>query len=311
MLSELIRRHLGSLLAAVYAQDQAGRSTADQFTDLLVKLDAALGDARSGDDAAFQGLLMAVIPALRRFALSLARDATAVDDLVQETLLRAWRNRARFEPGTNFKAWTFTILRNQYYTDCRKHREVQDDAGTHAARLVSPPDQTGRLDLQDLQAGLDRLPRSRLGLGRLRRQASCVASVRAPSPERGSGGVRRRRPSATPAQSGTPLWAGVAPIDQIDCAARANPLTPRVELLDLRSVIDSEASPQGSLSHARPRWPEYHGKGHSHRLQAIIKAPDRGLFYDLGTLSCLKWHCRRNLFTCSRRLWWAATYSLS
>ena len=158
MLSEPIRRHLGTLLAAVYAQDHVGLSTTDQFTDLLAKLDAALGDARSGDNAAFQELLVAVVPHLRRFALSLARDATAVDDLVQETLLRAWRNRARFEPGTNFEAWTFTILRNQYYTDWRKQREVKDEAGAYAARLVSPPDQTGRLDLQDVQAGLDRLP---------------------------------------------------------------------------------------------------------------------------------------------------------
>lgn len=131
-------------------------------------------------------------------------------------------------------------------------------------------------------------PRSRPGLGRLRRQPSYVASARIADLERGAGGVRRPRPSATPARSGTPLRAGVAPIDQIDCATRANPLTPRVEQLDLCPVIDSEASPQGSLSHARPRWPEYHGKGHSHRLQAIIKAPHRGLFYAFGTLSRLK-----------------------
>lgn len=110
-LPEQIRRHLGSLLAAVYAQDQLGPSATDRFADLLTRLDAALGDARDRNDAAFQGLLLAVVPALRRFALSLARDASAADDLVQETLLRAWRNRARFEPGTNFEAWTFTILR--------------------------------------------------------------------------------------------------------------------------------------------------------------------------------------------------------
>lgn len=53
-----------------------------------------------------------VDPVLRRFAISLARDPTAADDLVQDTLFRAWRARARFEPGTNFEAWTFTILRN-------------------------------------------------------------------------------------------------------------------------------------------------------------------------------------------------------
>lgn len=158
VLSEQIQRHLGSLLAVVYARDQAEPSATDRFAALLARLDVALGDARDRNDAAFQGLLLAAIPALSRFALSLARDGTAADDLVQETLLRAWRNRARFEPGTNFEAWTFTILRNQFYTDWRKHREVRDEEGFYAARLASPPDQTGRLDLQDLQVGLDRLP---------------------------------------------------------------------------------------------------------------------------------------------------------
>lgn len=158
VLSERIRRHLGSLLAAAYTQDQTGLSATVCFADLLGRLDTALGDARDRNDAAFQGLLLAVVPALRRFALSLARDASAADDLVQETLLRAWRNQARFEPGTNFEAWTFTILRNQFNTVWSKRREVQDNDGADAARLAAPPDQMGRLDLQDLQAALDRLP---------------------------------------------------------------------------------------------------------------------------------------------------------
>lgn len=158
VLPEPIRRHLGTLLADIFAQDQAALSATDRFADVLAKLDAALGDARDRGDAAFQGLLLAAVPGLRRFAMSLARDATAADDLVQETLLRAWRNRAGFEHGTNFEAWTFTILRNQFYTDWRKHREVRDEEGFYAARLITPPDQTERLDLQDLQAGLDRLP---------------------------------------------------------------------------------------------------------------------------------------------------------
>ncbi|MCJ2069696.1 sigma-70 family RNA polymerase sigma factor [Methylobacterium sp. J-030] len=154
-ISEQIWKHLGSLLAAVYAQDQTGLSATDRIADLLGRLDAALGDARDRNDTAFQGLLL---PALRRFALSLARDASAADDLVQETLLRAWRNRARFKPGTKFEAWTFTILRNHFNTVWRKRCDVQDDDGADAARLIAPPDQMGRLDLQDLQAALDRLP---------------------------------------------------------------------------------------------------------------------------------------------------------
>jgi RNA polymerase sigma-70 factor (ECF subfamily) len=157
ILSDQIRRRLGSLLATAYAQEDAEQSATEHFADLLAKLDVAFGEARSRDDADFQRQFLAVAPSLRRFAISLARDPTAADDLVQDTLLRAWKNRARFEPGTNFEAWTFTILRNAFYSGQRKFREVEDDDGSHTARLAIPPDQAGRLDLQDVRTALDRL----------------------------------------------------------------------------------------------------------------------------------------------------------
>ncbi|GJE13235.1 sigma-70 family RNA polymerase sigma factor [Methylobacterium longum] len=156
-LTDEIQRHLGSLLATAYAQDDAAREATSRFTDVLAKLDAALGEAVSHDDAAFKKLLVAVAPALRRFAISLARDPTAADDLMQDTLMRAWHARARFELGTNFEAWTFTILRNAFYSGHRRSREVQDDDGSHTAQLATPPEQDGRLDLQDVRAALDRL----------------------------------------------------------------------------------------------------------------------------------------------------------
>jgi RNA polymerase sigma-70 factor (ECF subfamily) len=157
VLSDEIQRHLGNLLAAAYAQDDAELSATSRFAELLAKLDLALGEAAGRNDAEFKKLLVAAVPALRRFAVSLARDPTAADDLVQDTLLRAWRARAHFDLGTNFEAWTFTILRNAFYSSQRKPREVQDDDGSYAARLASPPDQAGRLDLQDVRAALDRL----------------------------------------------------------------------------------------------------------------------------------------------------------
>ncbi|MGH1575496.1 sigma-70 family RNA polymerase sigma factor (plasmid) [Methylobacterium sp. P31] len=157
VLSDEIQRHLGSLLAAAYAQGDAELSATSRFAELLAKLDVALGEAAGRDDAEFKRLLVAIVPALRRFAVSLARNPTAADDLVQDTLLRAWRARARFEPGSNFEAWTFTILRNAFYSSQRKPREVQDDDGSYTAQLASPPDQAGRLDLQDVRAALDRL----------------------------------------------------------------------------------------------------------------------------------------------------------
>lgn len=158
VLPEQIRRRLGSLLAAAYAQENAELDAAAHFADVLAKLDTALGKARSRDEADFQKQLLAVGPSLRRFAISLTHDVTAADDLVQETLLRGWRNRAHFQPGTNLEAWTFTILRNHFYSERRKRREVQDDDGSYAARLVSLPDQGGRLELQDVQAALARIP---------------------------------------------------------------------------------------------------------------------------------------------------------
>lgn len=157
VLPDQIQRHLGSLLAAAYALDDADLSATDRFAELLAKLDAALGARGDRDDAKFKRLILDVVPALRRFAVSLARDPSTADDLVQDTLLRAWRARARFEQGTNFEAWTFTILRNTFYSSQRKRREVQDEDGSHTAQLAVAPDQAGRLDLQDVRAALDRL----------------------------------------------------------------------------------------------------------------------------------------------------------
>ena len=71
-------------------------------------------------DHEFKSELTALIPQMRAFARSLCRDATAADDLAQDALLKAWNNRASFEPGTNMKAWTFMILRNQFYSDKRR-----------------------------------------------------------------------------------------------------------------------------------------------------------------------------------------------
>lgn len=158
VLSEQIRRRLGNLLAAAYAQEEAEQNAAGRFADLLARLDTAVGEARSRDEAEFRRQLLAVTPSLRRFAISLAHDATAADDLVQDTLLRAWKNRTSFQPGTNFEAWTFTILRNNFYSGRRKHREVQDDDGSYAARLTSLPEQGSRLELQDVQGALDQIP---------------------------------------------------------------------------------------------------------------------------------------------------------
>lgn len=69
--------------------------------------------------------LLALLPHLRAFALSLVRNRDRADDLVQEAVVRALAASARFQPGTNLKAWMFTILRNAFYTEFRKGSLVQ------------------------------------------------------------------------------------------------------------------------------------------------------------------------------------------
>ena len=101
--------------------------------------------------APFRIGLLAQLPRLRAFARSLARDPDRADDLVQETLAKAWAHRDKFKQGTNLGAWLFTILRNTYYGGLRsRRREVSDSEGHHAAHLVSAPAQLHYLELQSV-----------------------------------------------------------------------------------------------------------------------------------------------------------------
>ena len=103
--------------------------------------------------------VVAMIPALRAFAWSLSHNASDADDLVQDTLIKAWTNREKFEEGTNLRAWLFTILRNTYYTQViRRRREVRDETGEYANNLSSPPTQDWSVAMRALQAGLAQLP---------------------------------------------------------------------------------------------------------------------------------------------------------
>ena len=107
----------------------------------------------------FKSDLLGTIPSLRAFAVSLTQNADKADDLVQETLVKAWDKHASFQPGTNIKAWLFTILRNEFYSQMRKRgREVQDSDGIMTARLAVHPSQHGMLDLKDFRAALEQLP---------------------------------------------------------------------------------------------------------------------------------------------------------
>lgn len=99
------------------------------------------------------------LPALRAFALSLTRNGATADDMVQDTVVKAWTNIDKFKPGTKMRAWLFTILRNTYYSSRRKlNREVADVDGVFTATLSVKPEHDGRMQLSDFKEAFEMLP---------------------------------------------------------------------------------------------------------------------------------------------------------
>ncbi|WP_147046597.1 sigma-70 family RNA polymerase sigma factor [Methylobacterium gnaphalii] len=130
-----------------------------RLSRLLTAFESALNARGESVTAEFRDGLMQALPALRTFALSLTGDATRADDLVQETMLRAWTNHHRFEPGTRLIAWLFTIQRNLFYSEIRKRkREVEDADGVHAAGLTALAGQDDAVALRSLYETLEHLP---------------------------------------------------------------------------------------------------------------------------------------------------------
>jgi RNA polymerase sigma-70 factor, ECF subfamily len=110
-------------------------------------------------DPQMREAVLAAVPSLRAFAISLSGNVDRADDLVQETLLRALVNIDSFEPGTNLSAWLFTILRNLFRSEYRKRRrEVEDGDGTYAESLKSQPEQEARVEFREFRAALAKLP---------------------------------------------------------------------------------------------------------------------------------------------------------
>lgn len=95
---------------------------------------------------------------MRAFAMSLTRNSALADDMVQDALVKAWTKIDTFEPGTNLRAWLFTILRNTYYSHHRKaRREVSDPDGAFSDQLSQKPDHDGRLQMRDFQTAFAQL----------------------------------------------------------------------------------------------------------------------------------------------------------
>ena len=140
-------------------------------------------------DNEFKALLASVIPHLRAYGRSLSGNPDLADDLTQDTMVKAWASRERFERGTSIKAWTFAILRNTFLSQMRRNKFVGEYDETAVERTMSTrASQEDSGEMADLQRGLMELPQDQrealilVGAGGLR-----LAAPR-------SGGKRDRRP---------------------------------------------------------------------------------------------------------------------
>ena len=113
----------------------------------------------ANEEKIFKRDLVALIPHLRAFARTLCGDAAAADDLAQDAVMKAWDARSSFQMGTNMKAWTFMILRNQFYSEKRRSwRQSQLDQEAAERTLVAVDDPEAPVALDGLRLGLGMLP---------------------------------------------------------------------------------------------------------------------------------------------------------
>lgn len=110
-------------------------------------------------DQEFKRLLAGVIPHLRAYGRSLSGNPDLADDLTQDTMVKAWASRDRFEPGTSIKAWTFVILRNTFLSQMRRNKfRGEYDEAVVERTLSTPALQEESGEIADLQRGLMELP---------------------------------------------------------------------------------------------------------------------------------------------------------
>lgn len=110
-------------------------------------------------DQVFRDNLVAIIPSLRSFGRGLCGNREMADDLAQDAMMRAWAARRSYTAGTNFRAWMFKILRNQFYTTVRRNaRMVSWDPEVAERTLVADANQHDRINVADVAAALQKLP---------------------------------------------------------------------------------------------------------------------------------------------------------
>ena len=158
-LDDAIQGHLGAQLRLLYGDPSTDSLPLDlrRLADRVAQIIRAHTEPV---DQAFIDGIMAALPALRSFAISLTKNLDKAEDLVQDTVLKAISKQERFEGGTNLQAWLFTILRNNHFSMHRKvNREVEDADGSYAESMIAVPEQEGCLMMAKLQEALARLPK--------------------------------------------------------------------------------------------------------------------------------------------------------
>jgi RNA polymerase sigma-70 factor, ECF subfamily len=110
-------------------------------------------------DKLFRDQLVALLPSLRAFSRGLCRHREMADDLAQDTMMRAWAARASYTTGSNFRAWMFMIMRNQFYTTIRKNSRMTSLDPEVAERvLIAAPAQQNGINVEDVAKAMQRLP---------------------------------------------------------------------------------------------------------------------------------------------------------
>lgn len=164
MLTERVAKRAGNIYLAHEAPELSGVGNDRQIMTEADQRDDAAAEDRpiehiSLSDPEFKQQLAQVIPHLRAFGRSLSGNRDLADDLVQETLLKAWAARKRFQAGTNMRAWTFIILRNLYLSQMRRARFKGEWDDLVADRLLAAPaSQDKHVELADMQRALLHLP---------------------------------------------------------------------------------------------------------------------------------------------------------
>ena len=119
----------------------------------------ATAAADADPDKLFRDQLLALLPSLRAFARGLCRHREMADDLAQDTMMRAWSARDSYMQGSNFRAWMFMIMRNQFYTTLRKNSRMTslDPEVAERVLVVAPAQQDG-INVDDVAKALQKLP---------------------------------------------------------------------------------------------------------------------------------------------------------